>query len=236
MLGILPGEAALMVTRAEDSNAYVSSVTGTRVFDFNSQTAGATATNITWMDGSTTVGTIDQVRIFAGDQWGGAGNPATNYAGQQGQATTTLSLSTPNAYFGMWWSAGDAFNRLTFYHGAVLIAEFTTSTLLANLPAEYFGNPRNNQNTSEAYAFINFFGMGGTSWDRIVFSNSSYRSNFESDNWTTRVQPWGSLPGEGPTPPGTPVVTIATPTVIPEPSSLVAALTSALLLCLRRRR
>lgn len=233
-------QASLLVTRAEDSNAYVTSVSGTRVFTFDSLAPG-THTNVTWTDNGTTVGTIDQVVVSAANNWGGAGSSGSNYAVQMSNATnpvTNLRFPTPNAYFGLWWSAGDGNNMLTFFLGNTEIVRFTTQTLLNGLPNEYFGNPRNNQNTGEAYAFINFFGMQGTRWDRIEFRNVSRPqiTGFESDNWTTRVEPWGSRPGDGPTPPGTPVTTVQVTAVVPEPSSALVAFVSLGMLCLRRRR
>ncbi|WP_075087124.1 hypothetical protein [Verrucomicrobium spinosum] len=113
---------------------------------------------------------------------------------------STLTFDTASAYFGMWWSAGDAQNVLTFYLGDSIVSKFTTGSLLSMLPGEYDGNPRNKTlNAGEPYAFINFFGDASTSWDRVVLSNTA-GSGFESDNYTSRVAAWdpladGALPG-----------------------------------------
>jgi hypothetical protein len=229
-----------MVTRAEKAGEYVTTVQSTQVLTFDSYSGarapGNVIPNITWANGATTIGTIDSVNVFLTDVWGGAGDSGSNYAAQKGTATTTLTLSIPNAYFGLWWSAGDPYNQLTFFHGTTQIASFDTKKLLDDLPTAYKGNPRISGNPNQGYAFLNFYGLEGTTWDKVVFTNTSSASNFESDNWTTRVQAWGQLLGEGPTPPGVLVKEIITPTVIPEPSSLLAAMTSLTCLLLRRRR
>ena len=188
----LPARADLIVTYAEDPNLTVSSLTGTQVFDFNSMKIG-TNTNVVWEG----VGTFDQLYIKSADAYGGAAD-ATNPNGSrysvQGAGTpvtsTTLQLDIASSYFGMWWSAGDPRNVLTFFSGDTLVGSFTTSSLLNPLPSSYYGNPLNRTtNSSEPYAFINFYGDEMTSWDRIVFTNDG-RSGFESDNYTSRVAAW----------------------------------------------
>ncbi len=178
-----------LVTVAEDPGQVTSSLMGTNVYDFNELGQGVSR-NVSWEN----VGSFDQLNIKTANQWGGAAdaeNPSGTQYSVQGVGSiesTTLTLNTPSSYFGMYWSAGDASNRLSFYNSGSLIAEFTTATLLSNLPAEYYGNPIDKTLAShEPFAFINFYGDEFTSWDTIVFNNVS-RSGFESDNYTTRVQ------------------------------------------------
>lgn len=244
MLAFPAANAALIITHAEDSNSYNSTLSNTTVLTFDSATAGTKATNLVWSNGTSTVGTIDRVYIKASDVYGGAGPAGSNYAvqsqtvgGSNATPTTTITFAAEHAYFGLWWSAGDALNVLTFYSDGYLVAEFTTSTLLNMLTADYKGNPRTNENPGQAYAFINFFGMEGTTWDQVVFSNQG-NSGFESDNWTDRATAWGTLPGEDGPPPGVPVITLtdSKPSVIPEPSSALFALSALSLLAARRRR
>lgn len=198
----LPCAASLVITYAEDPNAYNSSLSGTSVLDFNDMKTG-TAKNVAW-DG---VGTFDVLNVKRTDVWGGApdekNNKGTNYALQgagSGVLSTTLLLDSPSSYFGLWWSAGDARNVLSFFSGNDLVAQFTTASLMNPLPAEYDGNPMNRKlNSGEPYAFINFFGDQKTVWDKIIFSNDG-QSGFESDNFTTRVAAWdpavdGAIPG-----------------------------------------
>ncbi len=192
LLATLPASAIVVITYAEDPKAYQSSLSGTDVFDFNSLPVGK-RNKVVW-DG---VGFFNQLQIQKFDAYGGAPDAArplgTNYSLQGAGTkvlTSTLFLATDSAYFGMWWSAGDARNVLNFYNGDDLVSRFTTSSLMEPLPAAYDGNPLNRQvNSSEPYAFINFFGDEKTSWDRIVFSNDG-SSGFESDNYTTRVAAW----------------------------------------------
>lgn len=194
--------ASSIVTYAENPDAVNSTLSGTSVFDFNSLPLGLD-TGVKWSG----VGSFDRLYILKPDTYGGAADAShpkgTDYS-VQGVGTsvrsTTLSLNSPSSYFGFWWSAGDPSNVLDFYNGNTLVQEFTTKSLMSVLPSEYFGNPRNrNLDSSEPFAFINFFGDSKTSWDRIVLTNSS-GSGFESDNYTSRVTAWnptkdGALPG-----------------------------------------
>lgn len=184
--------ASSMVTVAENPTDFTSSLSNTSLYDFNSLKTGLNK-DVAWSD----VGTFDQIYVLKADQYGGAPSDAqpkgTNYS-VQGVGTpvkaTTLTLNTPSSYFGFYWSAGDAANKLQFYSGSKLVAEFTTQSLLANLPKDYYGNPLNRaQNKGEPYAFINFYGDQNTQWDRVVLTNAS-SSGFESDNYTSRIQAW----------------------------------------------
>lgn len=189
---ILSSSASVVITYAEDPNSYNSSLSGTSVLDFNNMKTGR-ATNVSW-DG---VGTFDALHIYPTDVYGGApdsANPKGSKYSVQGAGSrllsTSLMLEKPSAYFGMWWSAGDSRNVLSFYNGTDLVAQFTTKSLMEPLPAEYDGNPLNRKlNSGEPYAFINFYGDQKTAWDRIIFSNDG-TSGFESDNFTTRVEAW----------------------------------------------
>ena len=245
LLLVHTANAALIITYAEDSNSYVSTLSNTTVFNFNSITANTKATNLAWSNGTATIGTIDRIFVKAPDQYGGAGPAGSNYAvdsltvgGSNATPTTTITFTAPHAYFGLWWSAGDALNVLTFYSEGLLVAEFTTSSLLNKLASapEYKGNPRTNENPGQAYAFINFFGMQGTTWDQVVFSNQG-TSGFESDNWTDRATAWGTQPGETGRPPGVEVVTLTDSKLasIPEPSAALCLLAGLSLLAIRRR-
>lgn len=249
-----PLQAALIVTYAENPQAVTSSLPNTTRFSFNNLNVGQRNTNVPWYKTSNgnqvLVGTFDQVYVQGQNAFGGAidvgfasGSPyavqSATVGGAQAVPTTTLTLAEPNAYFGLWWSAGDATNELTFYLGNSLVARFTTASLLNRLAgdASYKGNPRNrNEAKTESFAFINFFGDEGTTWDKIVLSNSpSSTSGFEADNYTSRVAPW--TPADGPRPGITlATVTGTTVTTIPEPSALLLTLGTTALVGMRRRR
>ncbi len=191
-----------VITFAEDPKAFSTSLQRASVFDFNDLTPGLHK-NVAWGN----VGTFDQIFVLKPNQYGGAPDAAnprgTNYS-VQGVGSpvkqTTLTLNTPSSYFGMWWSAGDRANELTFYNGNELIAQFTTRNLMELLPRSYYGNPIDRRmNSGEPYGFINFFGDSKTKWDRIIFSNVT-SSGFEADNITIRENQWsgtqdGALPG-----------------------------------------
>lgn len=260
--GILSATAhgALVVSYANDSEDFNTKVTNTTVFDFNSSTRSGYQTNVSWDtvglnpgDPLTHVATYDQVWYKNRDQYGGAGNVSGSdqkYStiGTKYVVTTTLTLAQSSAYFGFWWSAGDGLNVMEFKKtlpggGETLVARFTTDSLLNALAGspEYKGNPVTsflNQNNTQSYAFVNFFGETGTTWDKIVFSNNG-TSGFESDNHTLRVGAWGTVPAEVGQPyPGKVFASVTgnTVTVIPEPSAAILPLLGGLLFLGRRRR
>ena len=248
----LTSDAALIITYAESPGEMNSTLSGTSVLNFNSLPAGARQSNLVWSG----VGTIDLIYVLGADRYGGAtstglvGGPVTNYVvqsstvgGANATATTTLTFVADQAYFGLWWSAGDASNQLRFYKDGLLVADYSTETLLEAVAGDvgYKGNPTTTYqglNGNEAYAFINFYGMDGVTWDTISFSNVT-TSGFESDNWTSRAIAYGELPGEDPGDlPGkaVAVVTGTVVTAIPEPKGAVIAGLVAAALLLKRRR
>lgn len=206
--------ATLIVTYAENPGELNSTLVNTSVDTFNNLSTGLHAT-ANWTDPSTgaLVGTFSGLEIKSADQYGGANN--TNYAvtGLGINTQTVLNLAQDSSYFGLWWSAGDAKNVLDFYSGAngtgTLLAEFTTANLMAKLtpktlyPNGYYGNPNPGANyqkdSTEPFAFINFFGTSGTGWSSIVVTNKG-SSGFEADNYTSRVAAYdpatdGAMPG-----------------------------------------
>jgi len=243
----LPAEASLVVTYAESPNLVTSSLANTQVYNFDSLSSGTHA-NVSWMSNDPTpvlVGSYNNLLIKSVDSYGGAvdaaypGGSPYSVQGLNQLSSTTLTLSAPSAYFGLWWSAGDAANKMDFYSSGTLVAEFTTANLMDHLSKSYYGNPRSRAlDKNEPFGFINFFADPGTVWDEIVFSNTSGGSGFESDNDTTRVAPW--TPAEGPMP-GVPLErvsghTVTLLTAIPEPSGLaITGSVLALGLSLRRR-
>jgi len=232
-------KAGLIVSYAGAPGDQFSTLQNTNVETFDSFNSsgnnGNVYNNISWQN----VGTINQVDVRPADQYGGSydgGSTNSNYAVQSTgpeaneTANTTLTLSKPSAYFGLWWSAGDPANVLDFYSGGVkgtLVAQFVTSDL-GVLPNAYKGNPTSEFkgfDASEYFAFLNFYANPGTTWDTIVFSNLA-DSGFESDNWTSRVEAWGKDPGENGPPPGIIVGEINGDnlTAVPEPGNATAML------------
>jgi outer membrane autotransporter protein len=142
------------------------------------------------------LGSYDHGQIQPADQFGGAGGTGNyltvNSTLKPASNPTTLTFSTPQRYFGLWWSAGDANNVLKFYSGNTLLSTFTTSDVInfinsSSNKSQYFGNPNNGKDSGEPFAFINFFASPtdpNLTFNRVVFSNQSSSSGFEQDNDT----------------------------------------------------
>ena len=205
VLAATSGRADIVVTYGA-AGAMSSSVPDSQVEDFNSPSLLGKDSNVSWRG----VGTIDSVYVRTADMYGGANGSdypvQSKWVGQPNEVpTSTLSLTSSSAYFGLWWSAGDGNNVLSFYEGSKLEATITTAGLLADLPSSYNGNPNTGfkgLDYHEDFAFLNFYGTAGTEWNSIVFSNLG-TSGFESDNWTSRVAPWGQDPNDKGNYPGT---------------------------------
>ncbi len=109
--------------------------------------------------------------------------------------TISLKLSSPVAYIGFSFYAGDANNSFSIYNGNTLLGTYTTGTLINTLNTNplkdvsgrtvnksgYYGEPGANFNTSQPYAYIDLFGVAGTTFDTIVFGQNNSAA-FETDN------------------------------------------------------
>ena len=204
----------VVMTCAEQPTATNTSVSGTTVETFNSLTQG----DYTNFDSA--IGNYSSISIRNANQYGGAAGPgfasgssyavASTSANLGGIPSYTLTFNTPVAYFGLWWSAGDAANNLTFYSGSTQVAAFTTQNLVNKLTDKsYFGNPTPGhlgQDGNERFAFLNFYGLEGTLFTSVVFGNSG-SSGFENDNNTIRQVAYGSDPSDNPSGvlPGVPI-------------------------------
>jgi hypothetical protein len=85
--------------------------------------------------GNNALGSYDHLLVRSADAFGGAGGKGTymtaNTNINKGSSPTTLTLATPQRYFGLWWSAGDPNN------GVPLSLE-PKRTLRAGCPNEFF--------------------------------------------------------------------------------------------------
>lgn len=114
----------------------------------------------------------------------GATSPSSAYVIR---LSTSANIPGVN-YFGLWISALDANNSLQFYSGRQLLYSFGATDLQTALGAcsvlnVYCGNPTTpfkSQNSSEAYAYVNFFATVGY-FDTVVLYQTS-TSGFESSN------------------------------------------------------
>lgn len=173
---------------------------------FDSKPLGALSGSI--LGGAGTLSAGGDVEAGGGPYGGAGGSQFYAVGAQSGNAgPVTLTLTTPQKYFGMWWPAGDAQNTLSFFDSADnLLANYTVATILAGLPAGYNGNPNNGANTGEKYAYLNFTATGTDSIKKVVFGNNgSVGTGYEMDNF--------SITDQSITPPGT---------VVPEPSTYIA--------------
>lgn len=148
--------------------------------------------------------------VLNADAYGGANQTRYIAVGAQSQQTSVeLAFEIDESYFGFYWGALDSQNNLDVYHLGNLLLTINKTNLMPLLgnPA-YFGNPNTGQNTSEPYFFLNIRGTDGTVFDKVVFRNLGTGTGFETDNHT----------------------------LVPEPSSLLAACIGGIGLLVHRLR
>ncbi len=203
-----------LVLSYEAAGVQASTVSGVTTENFNSAPTGVYAVN----GYSTSIGTFTSpgIAIVAANQYGGAGGSGNYFAigAESGTTTATLNLSGAESYFGFWWSAADANNGVALYSGTQLVATLSAANALAALGSAYNGNPNGSGDSGEKFAYLNITGTNGTTFDRIVFTNSGTGTGFEADNFSIRSAAQASASGT--------TVTNGIATV-PEPSSLVMA-------------
>jgi hypothetical protein len=189
--------AGYILTR-EAPGVQTSQVAGVVTESFDSFTSASSYTTL-----NTAVGTFTApgLAVVAANQYGGAGGSGKfiGIGNWSGTTEATLTLDGAQAYFGFWWSAADPLNKIEFYSGATLVAFFDPVTALGDLtnPA-YFGNPTPTyvgQNAVERYAYLNFIGTEGSTFDRVVFRNIPPETGFEADNFSVRTSPVTITPG-----------------------------------------
>ncbi len=205
LLGLTTG-----VANAASLSVYISApkVMSTQISGATTETFDAaslltsTATTYDSAIGTYTVAEGSVLPVVQADQYGGANGSDYMYVGTRRAAdaiAVTLTLDSPVNYFGFWWSAGDAKNRISIYQGDVLIATFQTSDITGLLPKnsqltaldgvthyatnDYYGNPNSafiGQASNEPFAYVNIVATG-FQFDRIVLDNNG-ASGFENDN------------------------------------------------------
>jgi hypothetical protein len=151
---------------------------------FDSSIKGPLVTNF---NGSGITGTYSgNYTLIGANAWGGAGG--SQYIKTNGSATSySLKLSQPVNYFGLWFSALDPGNSLSFYKGSSLVETFSPTNFIAMVGAcpsasnPFCGNPNNGLDPTEQFAYLNFYDSNGT-FDTVVFSQQLNIGEFESDN------------------------------------------------------
>lgn len=208
-----PATAASFQVTVEDPgvmNAKLSLLKDAYTQNFDGQASGFNQNGFKWIANGQTIGQYSNVLIINADQYGGADGTGKYFdvdqarSGKAKQTFSTLKLTTPQKYFGFWWSAGDSNNVLQFLSKGETVYKMTTKDVvdmigkLSNKQA-YYGNPNSQfkgKDGNEAFAFINFYNTDGT-FDEIKFTNIG-GTGFESDNHTiaanyTRAVPESSF-------------------------------------------
>lgn len=208
-----------------------SGTTNYETYDSPTYTAGNLTTNF---GGSSVTGTYTgDYSIQGANEYGGAGgtgNYINLYISGQQQYTYTLTLSSPQNYFGMWFSALDSGDELQFYNGSTLVYTFLPSdysALVGVCPTSapepnYCGNPNadfDNQDPDEQFAYLNFYDTSST-FTSVVFTESN-GNGFESDNQSVGL----NVPVAG-----------TNISAVPEPSSLALFATGMLVTAMLARR
>jgi hypothetical protein len=187
-LGWIPGGVARadIIFSAELPDVQSSTMPGLITETFNGFPTGPFTTR------NTAVGTLTSpgAAIVAADIFGGAGGSRYVAIGaQSGQTQMTLSLPGAQSYFGFWWSAVDAGNSLEFLSGGSVIKTYDRNSAFGSLPNTYLGNPNNGGDSGEKFAYFNFVGTNGTTFDQVRFKNVDTTTGFEADNFSIRAVP-----------------------------------------------
>ena len=120
----------------------------------------------------------------------------------------TITLAANANYFGFYAGSLDSYNTVQFFNGATMVDQFTGTQINA---VAFPTQPTDGDQTEANY--IDYFLPTGSFYNRIVYSSSS--NAFETDNHAFGL---------------------ASPTVVPEPSSVALLGLGALALVARRRK
>lgn len=149
---------------------------------FNAIVPGSAPSYTSHFNGSAYTGTYSGGLLWtAADAYGGAGGSGT-YAETFSGYTLTINPSVN--YFGLWFSALDGGNELTFYRDDTLVYSFGPQDLIRLVGAcpgsPYCGNPNSGADANEQFVYLNFYDSTAN-FNRIVFSQAQ-GGGFESDN------------------------------------------------------
>ncbi len=193
-------------------------------------TAGAPG-QLTPSDSATTVLTFDNLAvgalpsyIFVGGSLSGAGavedttsadfampyDDDSNFlavAGTDVDGSTTLDLTAPENYFGLYWGSLDPYNSISFLMNGQEVASYTGADIASLLGLDDSGD----QQSTASNRYVNFY-LNGDFYDEVVLSTTGY--GFEVDN-----------------------IAFGDPAVVPEPATLpVLGFALAALALVRRPR
>jgi hypothetical protein len=156
----------------------------------------ALPTVTTTFGGSPITGTLTGFELGNSASYGGVGYfyggafGSEQYGVVHGDAT--LKLSSAVTYFGLWAAALDSNNTIELLNGTTSLGSFNLVNTIGGLSSAYYGNPNNQQDGGEKFAFVNF--LSSTPFDTIEFHQTG--GGFEFDN-----------------------LTVGSPAAVPEPAS-----------------
>ena len=185
----LPSQAGIIFT-IEDAGVQESQVPGVVTEDFNSLPLGH-------FSGAITMGTLSAGgSIVAANSYGGSyGSQYYAIGAQSGDLAATLTLTSPQDYFGMYWPAGDAKNHLEFFDGATLLGSYRVGDIIPDLTSAYYGNPNNGADKREPFVYLNFTTTGSSVITSVKFLNDDASTGFEMDNFSVLSTPVNPIPG-----------------------------------------
>ena len=186
---LLAGSAsALTLVTVEAAGAVNSTIAPAQsaIEDFDAQPTGGSVVPVNTTFASIGVGsTFTSTQILAADQYTGAAGVGNGVAVRATGDLDIVFTGRTLSYFGVWASALDGANTVSFYKQGGLVDSINlTAYALSNA---YLGNPSGpfaGQNGTEKYAFFNFTVIGG--YDRAVLSQNG-GGGFELDNITIGV-------------------------------------------------
>lgn len=163
------------------------------VVDFEAQNG---TNSFSSSNGNTTYSYSNDLEVKTANQWGGAnGSKFITQAELASIRSYKINVNQDQQYFGFWWSAGDAYNKITFKNNGKTVAIFKTVDLVDFIneadsinASDYYGNPAYNGTETghlqEPFSYVNVF-FNEESYDEIVVeSMTEGGSAFESDNHT----------------------------------------------------
>lgn len=169
--------SAGIIFTPEAAGVQATTVANTTTVNFDALQLGALGVYVS------PIGSYSAGAVVAPDAYGGAYQTRYISVGLQSNSTSfTLTLPGLQSYFGVYWPAIDAQNRLAFYNGSTWLATFSAADF-SGLSSAYLGNPNTHEDMRERFVYLNFTGTLGTQFDKIVFSNNNSTSTgFETDN------------------------------------------------------
>ena len=219
--------------------------TGTSNFDANNYIRGVYTAN------GDTKWTKSAANQYGGTNGTGAfpsltGSAAAPTSAYLVRLSTSANIPGVN-YFGIWISALDAGNSLQFYSNGQLLYSFGATDLQAAIGAcntsnAYCGNPTTpfkGQNSTEVYAYVNFFDTVGY-FDTVVLYQTS-TSGFESSNHAVAyINPLATSGTTFNAPDRPPAAAsnakFAGLVAIPEPATVMLVFSALMVVMLRRHR